>query len=419
MSFKIKFFLLFLTSFYLLIKPVNLFAEECDLSKCNSSDSSCIQTVQTACEQKLTELGQAKDTLSNQISFLDSQYQLALLKITQTENSIRALEKEIASLSVEIGKLEGKINNLSAIYINQIIQTYKLQKKYPSFAYLLSDNLNSFLTQHQYMTSIQSNSKQTLINMETIRYNYDQQKILKEEKQTELEQLQKTLASQKSSLATQKTTKNNLLEITKNNEQKYQQILDDARAQLSAFGSFTSGGSLLSNQTHYEDNWGYYFNQRDSEWGSIVFGWDYNSNGNKIYYDMKGYGCLITSTTMILTKYGKSIRPSDLARNSSLFDGHTGNMRFGTLSTNGVSFTRNTIACTSNISSADSELEAGRPVIAGVGGSCKYPSHFIVIKYKKDGQYYINDPYLEFSDFNKTFSSTGYRLVRIDSLRVN
>jgi len=55
--------------------------------------------------QKLDELGKSKNTLSNQIKLLDSQYQLTLLKITQTENSIKKLEKEIADLIVEIDKL--------------------------------------------------------------------------------------------------------------------------------------------------------------------------------------------------------------------------------------------------------------------------------------------------------------------------
>jgi peptidoglycan hydrolase CwlO-like protein len=199
-----------------------------------SEDTSELQTKINEYSQKLKELGTSKNTLANQIKLLDSQYQLTLLKITQTENSITALEKEIADLSVEIGKLEKEINQLSVNYINQIIQSYKLQKKYPSFAYLLSDNLNTFLEQHQYLSSIQTNSKQNLIDMETVRYSYDQQKIAKEKKQTELVELQKTLATQKSSLITQKESKSTLLEITKNDEKKYQLLKQAAEQELSA-----------------------------------------------------------------------------------------------------------------------------------------------------------------------------------------
>lgn len=389
----------------------------------NAESQEEVQTKINEYTQKLDELGKSKDTLSNQIKILNSQYELTLLKITQTENSIKNLEKEINDLSIKINNLNDQLDELSSLYVLQIIQNYKLQKNVPPFAFFFSDNLNNYLKQYKYVSNVQKASQNSLINMETIRSNYDTQKTQKAQKQQEMETLQQTLAAQKKSLDSQKITKDQLLQATKNDEKKYQQMLNDAIAQLNAFGSFTSGGSsLLSNQTHCngdDNDWGCYYNQRDSEWGNMVFGWSYDKNGNKVYYDMKGYGCLITSTTMVLKHYGKSVKPSDLAQNSSLFDGHTGNMRFGSLSTNGFNFSRSTIGCTSNISSADSELNAGRPVIAGVGGSCKYPAHFIVIKYKKDGQYIINDPYPEFPGFNKTFSSTKYNLVRLDSVKLN
>ena len=184
--------------------------------------------------QKLNELGTAKNTLSNQIKLLDSQYQLTLLKITQTENSIKVLEKEISQLSVEIGKLEVQINQLSAEYIHQTVQNYKLQKKIPFFAYLFSSGLNTFLEQHQYISAIQKNSQENLINLETVRTNYDEQKTVKAEKQDEMEALQKTLAGQKTSLTSQKASKNSLLESTKNDEKKYQQLLSEAQSQLAA-----------------------------------------------------------------------------------------------------------------------------------------------------------------------------------------
>jgi len=199
-----------------------------------SQNTEDLESQITQYTKKLNELGTAKNTLSNQINLLDSQYQLTLLKITQTEKSIVTLEKEISGLSVEIGKLEKQIDSLSAAYINQIIQSYKLQKKYPSFAYFFSDNINTFLEQHQYLSSIQSNSKQNLIDMEKIRYNYDTQKTAKEKKQNELEELKKTLASQKISLNNQKESKRTLLEITKNDEKKYQQLKEAAVQELSA-----------------------------------------------------------------------------------------------------------------------------------------------------------------------------------------
>jgi hypothetical protein len=81
---------------------------------------------------------------------LDSQYQLTLLKINQTESTIKFLEVEISGLTVEINKLEIQIDQLLEIYINQTVENYKLQKRIPTFAFLFSSTLNSFLQQHHY-----------------------------------------------------------------------------------------------------------------------------------------------------------------------------------------------------------------------------------------------------------------------------
>lgn len=221
---------LVLISFFLLTK--GLVYGACIEGKCDTPEELPNHILDLTNKKK--ELEKSKNTLSNQLKLLDSQYQLTLIKITQTENSIKILENEISKLAVEIGKLEIQINELSEIYINQTIQNYKLQKRIPPFAFLFSSTLNNYLQQYRYVSSFQTNSQNSLINMETVRTNYDNQKTVKEKKQNELEQLKKTLASQKSSLDSQKTAKNKLLEITKNDEKKYEEYIKDAEEELAA-----------------------------------------------------------------------------------------------------------------------------------------------------------------------------------------
>ena len=204
----------------------------CSEGKCDSPDEYPKHIEELT--NKKNELASSKNTLANQLKLLDSQYQLTLVKIAQTESSIKSLEIEIDQLSTEIGKLEVQINELSEIYINQTVQNYKLQKRIPTFAFFFSSTLNNFFQQHRYVSSLQTNSQNNLINMETVRANYDKQKIFKEKKQTELETLQKTLANQKTTLNNQKTSKSNLLEITKNDEIKYRNYIKDAEDELAA-----------------------------------------------------------------------------------------------------------------------------------------------------------------------------------------
>ena len=183
---------------------------------------------------KVTELSKAKNTLINQINYLNTQIQLTLTKITQTENSISTLEKEITSLTIKIDSLDVYLNQLSSAYIQQINENYRLQRRNSQLEFLLNGNFNGLLQRYKYIASVQKSSQETLINIETVRTNYDLQKVSKEKKQKELETLQKSLASQKISLAQQKETKNVLLTITKNDEIKYQSFKKEAEDEYSA-----------------------------------------------------------------------------------------------------------------------------------------------------------------------------------------
>jgi peptidoglycan hydrolase CwlO-like protein len=184
--------------------------------------------------KKLEELGKAKDTLANQIKILDSQVELTLLKINQTETNIKNLEEEINQLSVKIDDLDRQLNELSSVYIHEVSQNYKLQKRIPAFALLLSSKFNNYFEQQKYISAVQKNSQENMIAMETTRTNYDIQKIEKTKKQQELEDLKQKLSDQQASLAKQKRSKADLLLITQNDEAKYQSLKQAAMDELNS-----------------------------------------------------------------------------------------------------------------------------------------------------------------------------------------
>ena len=184
--------------------------------------------------QKLVELSKSKDTLSNQVAYLDSQIKLTQLKIQQTQENIIILEKEIAILTDRIGKLDLDLNHISLVFIENVSQSYKLNKKIPPLSLFFTPKLNQFLQDYKYIKTVQQNNQDILIELETARTNYDLQKQKKAEKQLELTQLNQKLIQQQKDLSTQKTAKANLLEITKNDEKKYQQLKAEAEAELKA-----------------------------------------------------------------------------------------------------------------------------------------------------------------------------------------
>ncbi len=375
-----KFVFIFLALSLFLVNPIILYAnEEEDL------------------EKKLIELSNKKDTVSNQIKILNSQYELTLLKITQTENSIKNLEKEINDLSIKINNLDNQLDELSSIYVLQIIQNYKLQKNVPPFAFFFSDNLNNYLNQYKYVSNVQKASQNSLINMETVRSNYDAQKTQKAKKQQEMETLQQTLATQKKTLDGQKIAKNQLLKTTEEEYVKVQQ-------QLAALRSFSTsaGGSSCLDSSPGVGNDGNFYSQRDPLWCKKYIGISKDTVGE--------VGCYISSLSMVYKKIGSNITPLSYASNPSNFWGNTAYM---TNPSPPSGYTYKQVAYSSD--TIDKELNDGRYVIAQMKMRNIAGMHFIVIISGSNGSYKIHDPWfgadLNFSDRYSTSGVISLRLI--------
>lgn len=191
--------------------------------------------------QKLVELGKAKDTLNNQIKIFDIQIAQTQLKIKQTTSTIDILKKDIANLGVKIEELDISLNELSAIYIHEINQNYKLPKRIPILSLITSGSFNNYFENYKYLSIIQKNSQDNLLNLETTRTNLDLQKQAKAEKQKELEVMEKQLKSEQNNLANQKSSKTKLLQTTKNDEAKYQALLRQAMIEYEAIQNILIG----------------------------------------------------------------------------------------------------------------------------------------------------------------------------------
>jgi peptidoglycan hydrolase CwlO-like protein len=354
---------------------------------CNNAEE-CQKLIDEYSDQITILQGQAK-TLKNQIAQFDAQIKLTTLKINQTQAQINLL-------GGRIDQLEISLNDLTKAFSSRVVETYKLSKFENSlFFFLGADDINDATQRFHYLKKIEEEDRNLLNKLEIAQTTYKGEK-------TDQEELQKKLKDQQAKLNAQKTAKNSLLAATKNDESKYQSLLSQAKAQLSAFNRFVAGqggASILSNQTKCS-SWGCYYNQRDSQWGNIGMG------GSS--YSMASYGCLVTSVSMIASHYNKNIKPGDIAVNSEAFVPSTGYL-YHDFNVNGVKVTINS----ASRSLLDSELSAGRPVIAGLYSG---PDHFIVILRKDGDKYIMNDPFMENGD-EKSLTDK-YSVSDITSLRL-
>lgn len=359
------------------------------------------------CNQKLGDISGQKKTLSATLAYLNTQITLTKTKIEKTQQALSELKTEINMLVEKIGDLNSSLDEISNTLLHRVRETYILSKDDPVYLFFASSGFQDFFSRYKYMKTIQNHDKEILTAMERIRSNYNVQKTDKQEKQDEMKKLNDQLNVQRISLASQQQEKQQLLEVTKNDERKYQQLREEARAQKRAFSRFVAsqgGASILNNQTKCDD-WGCYFNQRDAAWGNQFLG---NSN-----LTLAEYGCLETSVAMVASHYKKDIKPSDIAANPLAFsspDFDTA-LLLHDFQVKGV----HVLITKGSASQLDDELNSGHIVIAGLYSDP--PAHFIVIKQKTDSGYIMNDPFLEngsdrpLTDKYKVSDITSLRLV--------
>jgi len=338
---------------------------------------------------------------------MDSQIKLTTLRIAATQTKITTLSDEIDKLENEVVRLESILNDRLALLLKRIPATYKRASTSDFGTILFSKNIFDFITRIKYVTTVQAEDAALVFQVKATQNSYNDSKKIREGKKTDLEAVKAVLNQQNFQLAQQKQEKDALLSATQGNETRYAQLLSAARAQLSAINNFVSnlgGATTLSNQTSHSD-WGTYYNQRDVQWASHGIGSSSESIAN--------VGCLVTSVTMVMTHYGKSVTPVDVASTLDLFVPGTAYMYQGSKSIAGATVTRTS----TGTGAIDGELSAGHPVIVGVYNG---PAHFVVLKSGSGGNYIMNDPFVENGhDIAFTSHYSMGVITEVDTVRVN
>lgn len=358
------------------VMPVSVFAQ---VDTSNPEYQKKLQEIQ-ALKDKISQVqGEAK-TLSSAITYLSNKQALTQKQIDATQYQISLLSHDVTSLSGKISSLETSLDAHVEALITNVQVAYKTPEVNPFQLVLASQSFTDYQTRARYLELATAQHSQILKKATAVKLDYDAQKLEKEAKQKQVATLQAKLTAQQKDLVVQEAAKKRLLQDTKNSEGTYQKLLSVAQEQLASFSRFAAaagGSSLLSNQTSCDD-WGCYYNQRDSTWGNLAL------NGTK--YSVASDGCLVTSMAMVLTHYGhKSVTPMTVNSNSNNFASYYPAYLLYTIYADGVSATRVN-------ASIDAVLSTGHPVVVGLrayGGT-----HFVVLKSGSGGKYVMRDPYI-------------------------
>lgn len=349
-----------------------------DCASKNLSPSDCVNYYQS----KISDTQGQEKTLSSQITAMDNQINLTQARIASTKIQIAGLNDDIETTSTKIATIEGSLSGLTKVLLDHIVATYKVGANQDFGILLTSSNVEDFFQRANYLRIVQAHDKQLIYDTVQAKNDYANQQNIFETKKKQVEALQSQLEDYTTQLDQEKSDKQRLLSETQGNEATYEHLLAQAEAQLAGFSRFAAsqgGASLLSNQTSCDD-WGCYYNQRDTQWGAIALG------GSQ--YSIASDGCLMTSMAMVYTHFGhRSVTPLTINANPDNFASYNRAYLLKTISADGATSTR--------ISSAiDSELSSGRPVIVGVsydGGPIA--DHFVVLVSGSGGNYTMKDPF--------------------------
>ena len=370
-------------------------AADCD-DKQSQEKVDCLQ-------KKVNELEGQTKTLSSQIAVLDNQVRLTQARIEATKKQIADLTLDIDTATKKIQTLAQSLDALIAVLLNRIVATYESGTVQPFTLLLSSSDVSNFFSRSSYLKIVQAHDKKLVYETQQAKNDYANQKSIFEGKRKKLESLSKQLVAYTIQLDQENQSKKDLLAQTQGSEENYQKLLAAAEAQLAAFSNFAAahgGASILSDQTVCDD-WGCYYNQRDSQWGNLAL--------NNSQFTIASDGCLVTSMAMVYTHYNhKNVTPISINSNSNNFASYYPAFLKYRITADGASSDRVGAII-------DSELSSGNPVVVGVSyDRGPIPDHFVVLLSGTSGNYIMNDPFVPNGhkiSFSDHYSASGIREI--------
>lgn len=195
-------------------------------------------------EEKLGATREQKSSLSSQIQLINTKVNLAQARLQKTELDIETAQKEIDDLEGKIDRLNESLDHLTSILLEKIVEGYK--RRHVGFLeFFLTPETTTLENQLKYIQAAQESDRVLALRTQQVKVNFTDQKDLREVKVQELEELETQLEIQKVELNNQITQKEALLEQTKSDEVKYQQLLSQALSEFNAINRAITTGKKV------------------------------------------------------------------------------------------------------------------------------------------------------------------------------
>jgi peptidoglycan hydrolase CwlO-like protein len=404
---KIIFLSFLLVVLFLLNKSIVYGDDKSTISECQQLNLTKSQCVDHFAQQK-SDLGNQDNTTTNQIALMTNQINLTEARIEATQEQLTSLTLDIDTAVKKISGLQSALEKSIAVLVSRIVATYEVGTIQPVQILLTSNNASDFITRLNYLRLAQAHDKKLIYDTQQAKVDYTNQKDILQNQKAQVEQLKKQLQIYTDQLTQEKAAQQQLLAQIKQREIVTDSMLTLARAQLAALSSFATsvgGASLISHQD-MSDGWGKYYNQRDDNWGNVLIN-DQSTGCGPYPYNQPctvwRVGCTITAYAMVVTHFGGSMNPADVATSGN-FENGTAWFNAPGPSASGHSAEYVTNPSLQSLRDALNSNHGTVAIVAGLsmdGGPFPehYSDHWVVLRsVNSDGSFQINDP--EYQDMN-------------------
>lgn len=244
-------------------------------------------------EGKISDSQKQQQSLSSQIGVMNSQIRLTELRIASVKQQILELGQDIEKANKRISTLEGSLTNLTKVLFKRIVATYQVGSIEPVQVILSSNTISNFFTRANYLKMVQAHDKKLIFETQQAKNDYANQKGIFEDKKTKVLGLKTQLEGYTAQLDQEKKNKQDLLDVTKNDEKKFQDMLARARAEYQAIqgiaagmGQETEAGGIKEGDTI----------------ASIISGVSSCSNGTHLHFETHDNGALVNPTSYLSSK---------------------------------------------------------------------------------------------------------------------
>lgn len=185
-------------------------------------------------EEQIGQKENEKKTLNNQLEIVEDNIEQTEMRIEKTGKEIERTAFEIDNLEIEITEKEMEIDKQKKNLSETIRIMYQYDQKNLLEIIFAYDSFSNFVDEWQNMEKLQGRGKEVLDNIKKIKQDLESKQIdLKKQKES-LDNLKVRLDGERSQLDYIKQGKERLLRETQMQEEKFQELLEEARAEQEA-----------------------------------------------------------------------------------------------------------------------------------------------------------------------------------------